>query len=88
MVRQHSVNTTPAANRTGVVGVASSPDGDESCVPLAVSTVQAGRLVGLSPDTLKKLRTTGGGPRYARVGSRIVYLVTDLESWIRRQRVR
>lgn len=65
------------------------PITDESALtPIALSTVQAAALLSLSPDTLKKLRATGGGPRYARIGSRVVYLASDLTTWVAARRVR
>jgi hypothetical protein len=35
-----------------------------------------------SPNTLQKLATTGGGPRYALWGNKAVYLPSDLDAWI------
>ena len=35
-----------------------------------------------SSNTLMKIATTGGGPRYARWGNRAVYLQADLDSWV------
>lgn len=42
---------------------------------------QAGAHLNLSPRTLEKLRTIGGGPRFRKLGRRIVYKVADLDSW-------
>ena len=36
----------------------------------------------LSKAQLAKLRCYGGGPTYARLGSRIVYRVEDLDRWV------
>jgi hypothetical protein len=36
----------------------------------------------VSPNTLMKFATTGGGPRYARWGNRAVYLPADLDAWV------
>ena len=36
----------------------------------------------LSTNTLMKMATTGGGPRYCRWGNRAVYLQDDLDSWV------
>jgi hypothetical protein len=36
----------------------------------------------VSPNTLQKFATTGGGPRYAIFGNRAVYTKSDLERWV------
>ena len=36
----------------------------------------------LSPLTLERYRSVGTGPRYARLGRRIVYRKRDVESWL------
>jgi hypothetical protein len=42
---------------------------------------QAGAHLSLSPRTLEKLRTLGGGPRFRKLRRRIVYKVADLDAW-------
>jgi predicted DNA-binding transcriptional regulator AlpA len=44
-------------------------------------TVEAGRYLGLSGRTLEKHRTYGTGPRYRKIGGRVIYAVVDLDSW-------
>ena len=44
-------------------------------------TTEAGRLLGLSGRTLEKHRTYGTGPRYRKLGGRVVYAVEDLQAW-------
>ena len=44
--------------------------------------IQAGEYVGLSSSMLEKLRTAGGGPRFMKVGRRVVYDSADLDQWI------
>lgn len=46
-----------------------------------VRTAEAGRYLGLSGRTLEKHRTYGTGPRYRKIGGRVVYAVSDLEAW-------
>ena len=41
---------------------------------------------GLSTSTLAKLRLTGNGPTYAKLGRRVVYRIDDLEEWIEAHR--
>jgi predicted DNA-binding transcriptional regulator AlpA len=47
----------------------------------------AGHL-GLGVSTLNKLRLTGGGPRFAKLGSVVVYDVADLDAWAAERKVR
>lgn len=44
-------------------------------------TPEAARLLGLSPRTLEKHRTYGTGPRYRKLGGRVVYAIEDIRSW-------
>ncbi|ERI14389.1 helix-turn-helix transcriptional regulator [Brucella cytisi] len=50
--------------------------------PRFVRTVEAARLLGLSPRTLEKHRCDGTGPIYHKLGGRVVYTVADLQAWI------
>lgn len=47
----------------------------------AFDTEQAARRLGLSVSTLEKLRVTGGGPAYLKLGRRVVYQASDLDAW-------
>lgn len=47
-----------------------------------VPTKTASKIVGLSVSTLTKLRLTGGGPRYLRLGRAIRYRRSDLNAWM------
>lgn len=50
---------------------------------------EAATHTGLSAQYLKKLRHSGGGPSYAKVGPRrIVYDIEDLNSWLDSRKVR
>src|SRR5882672_6343204 len=44
-------------------------------------TPEAGRYLGLSGRTLEKHRTYGTGPRYRKIGGRVVYALNDLKAW-------
>ena len=44
-------------------------------------TTEAGRYLGLSGRTLEKHRTYGTGPRYRKIGGRVIYAQADLDSW-------
>jgi predicted DNA-binding transcriptional regulator AlpA len=44
---------------------------------------QAADYLGLKPSTLAKMRVRGDGPRYAKLGRKIVvYETDDLDQWI------
>jgi predicted DNA-binding transcriptional regulator AlpA len=45
-------------------------------------TPEAARLLGLSYRTLEKHRMAGTGPKYSKVGARVVYAVQDLKAWV------
>ncbi|TIP25685.1 MAG: helix-turn-helix domain-containing protein [Mesorhizobium sp.] len=38
--------------------------------------------VGLSVSTLEKLRLTGDGPEYIKLGRSVVYKPSDLDAWM------
>jgi predicted DNA-binding transcriptional regulator AlpA len=44
-------------------------------------TPEAARLLGLSGRTLEKHRTHGTGPRYRKLGGRVVYTIKDIQAW-------
>ena len=45
-------------------------------------TPEAARFVGLSIRTLEKHRIYGTGPRYSKLGGRVVYRLEDLQAWV------
>ena len=42
----------------------------------------AARLTSVSERTLERLRVSGGGPRYVRIGRRAAYRQEDVETWL------
>jgi predicted DNA-binding transcriptional regulator AlpA len=50
--------------------------------PRYLRTPEAARFVGLSIRTLEKHRTYGTGPRYSKLGGRVVYCLDDLQAWV------
>ena len=50
--------------------------------PRYLCTFEAARFVGLSIRTLEKHRTYGTGPRYSKLGGRVVYRLEDLQAWV------
>ena len=50
-------------------------------------TPQAADYCGFSPRTLEKLRLTGDGPPFVRLGARAIgYLVDDVDAWLTSRR--
>lgn len=47
-----------------------------------VRTRVAARYLSLSPRTLEKLRVTGEGPQYFKMGRAVLYAIGDLEAWL------
>lgn len=60
------------------------PDPNAGLPPRYLRTPEAARFLGLSGRTLEKHRTYGTGPRYSKLGGRVVYAVTDLQAWVNR----
>ena len=50
-----------------------------------LSVKEASHYTGLSCSTLNKLRCTSGqGPRFAKIGRRVLYDIADLDTWLAR----
>ena len=49
--------------------------------PRYLRTPEAARFLGLSGRTLEKHRTYGTGPKYLKIGGRVVYALEDLQAW-------
>lgn len=45
------------------------------------TNAEAAEYLRLSPRTLEKHRVLGTGPRFRKFGRRVLYAVTDLETW-------
>ena len=48
-----------------------------------VDTPAAAKYLKLSASTLEKWRVMGGGPRYLKLGRRVVYSIDALDAWLR-----
>lgn len=53
-----------------------------------MKTREAATYIGSSASTLEKLRLTGGGPPFAKIGRRVVYRIEDLDAWLAANRRR
>ena len=51
-----------------------------------LSVNEAAAFLGLSASTLNKLRLSGDGPRYLKLGRRVLYDIRDLEVWASERR--
>jgi predicted DNA-binding transcriptional regulator AlpA len=47
-----------------------------------LDTAGAADYLGLGKSTLDKLRLTGSGPAFFKVGARVVYSLADLDAWM------
>ena len=52
----------------------------------ALKPEAAAAYCGSSASTFEKLRLTGGGPIYSKIGRRVVYRVEDLDAWLSSKR--
>lgn len=60
----------------------SLPTLSDSALPVYFRVQDAADYLALSRSKLNKLRTYGGGPRFAKVGKVIVYARADLDAWV------
>jgi excisionase family DNA binding protein len=51
-----------------------------------LATPQAANYVGLGKSTLDKARLIGSGPRFVKLGRRVLYDPTDLDAWLNEHR--
>lgn len=49
-----------------------------------LKTREAARRVALSPRTLERLRVTGGGPEFVKMGHAVRYSVPKLKKWLKK----
>jgi predicted DNA-binding transcriptional regulator AlpA len=59
-----------------------TPIDPEFVPPPYMRTPEAAGFVGLSIRTLEKHRIYGTGPRYSKLGGRVVYRREDLQAWV------
>ncbi len=46
-----------------------------------LTTAEAAQRLGVSTSYLNKLRLTGGGPVFMKMGTKVVYSPSDLSAW-------
>jgi len=57
------------------------PDPLAGLPPRFLRTHEAARFLSLSGRTLEKHRIYGTGPKYRKIGGRVVYALDDLKAW-------
>ena len=57
------------------------PDPLAGLPPRFLRTPEAARFLSLSGRTLEKRRIYGTGPKYRKIGGRVVYALDDLQAW-------
>ena len=55
---------------------------EDNMKQVSVTPEQAAKLYGLNPVSLANMRCRKQGPRYFRVGKKVLYKVEDLERWL------
>ena len=50
--------------------------------PRFLTTDEAADLVRMTPNTLRKMRCSGRGPRYSKAGSRCLYSLASILAWL------
>ena len=53
-------------------------------VEMPLTTKEAALRLRLAESTLKNLRAIGGGPRYLKLGRKVLYPVSELDAFIAR----
>lgn len=43
---------------------------------------QVAERLGITKQTLSRMRTRGDGPRYSRIGNRVVYRPASVDEWL------
>lgn len=51
--------------------------------PISLNTAKAAEYIGVSEALLRKLRGDGRGPRFSRIGKKVVYPVPELKKYVR-----
>lgn len=49
----------------------------------SVGTADAARIIGVSESMMRKLRLNECGPKYAKIGDRVVYPVNELIKYVK-----
>jgi excisionase family DNA binding protein len=47
-----------------------------------LTQTEVAKLTGLSKRTLERMRITGDGPRFCKLGRRVLYRLVDVDAWV------
>lgn len=83
----HFIATTVRASPGFVKDIVAMQQASQNAQRM-LRTNEAAEYCGSSPSTFEKLRLTGGGPIYSKIGRRVVYRVEDLDAWLAANRRR
>ena len=64
------------------INTPSRDDNKDASLDRCVNVLEAAQRLGLHPRTLDNWRSQQRGPRYIRLGRRIVYRLSDLQSYM------
>ena len=79
-----TAQTSSAATRSRRAKKPPAVDARSAAAPprsVFLDNEEAAGFLNLSPRTLEKHRVVGGGPRFRKFGRRVVYALSDLETW-------
>lgn len=80
---KHSTNDPPPQSARPPTGA-----GDTNPGAAYLTTGEAASYVRLSVSTLAKLRMTGGGAGFRKLGRKVLYCRADLDAWLESHRRR
>jgi excisionase family DNA binding protein len=69
-----------------VSGIRQAQIAQVSAVPTYLAQAEAAEFLRVSERTLERWRLEGSGPPYIKAGRRILYRVSDVESWLQARR--
>ena len=58
----------------------------QKAIEQGLDTGDAAQVLNCAPATLAKKRVKGGGPKYVKVGARVIYMPSDLREYIEANR--
>lgn len=50
--------------------------------PIGLNSSDSARYVGISEAMMRKMRSDGSGPKFGKIGSKVIYLRKDLQIWL------
>lgn len=79
--QRRAKRTTRASTPTPQQATKTEPSSEDEARTV-LPTEHAASYLGLRPKTLETLRTRGGGPPFLKLGRRVVYRKSDLDTWL------